>query len=587
MVAAPAERKATAQDISDRLGGKKQGKGFQARCPCHDDKHASLSIADGDNGKLLLYCHAGCKYQDIADKLGVPQGQATNGKRQIAVYQYRDRSGKVAHETVRYVLPNGDKSFSQRHQNGNGMVWNLTGATLYPYRLSEILAARDAGHNVYICEGEKDADSLVRLGLVATTNPMGANKPKVWAEIATHFAGVDAVIVPDNDEAGQDNIAVIATAIKPFTKSVSVAKVTAPYKDITECVEARGDSAVGELLDSIVEWKPTLDVRQATVAAPILSLTERRAKGYAPLTIDELAARPPDTYLAPEIPAAALGMLVGQSGTGKSLVARDFALAVKETVYVAGEGAGGIADRFIAARNHYKTDDSNVRIIDRAVPLLNGDEVQAFVQAVQPLAPKLIIFDTLARCMLGGDENSARDAGLLVEACDVIKRATGATVLLIHHTNKGGASERGSSAFKAACDFVIELTNDDGLITLSCGKSKDSKPFESRKLRMVEAPAREGRTSIVLLSAKDVMHSATDPLSQQQRQVLDALALETFVNTGARYTSLRDVVNISNSTLYRVLSNLIRRDYVRQDAKGDPYRVTGAGLSAIGRGVDL
>ena len=91
----------------------------------------------------------------------------------------------------------------------------------------------------------------------------------------------------------------------------------------------------------------------------------------------------------------------------------------------------------------------------------------------------------------------------------------------------------------------------------------------------------------MLLPANRVQQTASDPLSQQQKQVLEALALETFVNTGARYSSLREVVNMPNSTLYRVLSNLIRRDYVRQAAKGDPYTITGAGLKAIGRGIDL
>ena len=80
MVAAPAERKAAAQDISDRLGGNKQGKGFQARCPCHDDKHASLSIADGEDGKLLLYCHAGCKYSQAAHSTSTPEPTITAGR---------------------------------------------------------------------------------------------------------------------------------------------------------------------------------------------------------------------------------------------------------------------------------------------------------------------------------------------------------------------------------------------------------------------------------------------------------------------------------------------------------------------------
>jgi hypothetical protein len=33
------------------------------------DAHPSLSVKDGAGGKLLLFCHAGCKYRDIVAAL--------------------------------------------------------------------------------------------------------------------------------------------------------------------------------------------------------------------------------------------------------------------------------------------------------------------------------------------------------------------------------------------------------------------------------------------------------------------------------------------------------------------------------------
>ena len=50
--------------------------------------------------------------------------------------------------------------------------------------------------------------------------------------------------------------------------------------------------------------------------------------------------------------------------------------------------------------------------------------------------PKLIIFDTLARCMVGGDENSPLDMGRAVAAADRVRVETGAAVLLVHHPTK-------------------------------------------------------------------------------------------------------------------------------------------------------
>ena len=54
-----------AEALTRQLGGRWHGSYGTARCPAHDDTHPSLSIKDGDAGRLLLYCHAGCSYEDI------------------------------------------------------------------------------------------------------------------------------------------------------------------------------------------------------------------------------------------------------------------------------------------------------------------------------------------------------------------------------------------------------------------------------------------------------------------------------------------------------------------------------------------
>ena len=54
------------------------------------------------------------------------------------------------------------------------------------YRLPELLAA-PATEPIWICEGEKDANSVAALGLIATTNPGGAGK---WQpDLTQHFQG--------------------------------------------------------------------------------------------------------------------------------------------------------------------------------------------------------------------------------------------------------------------------------------------------------------------------------------------------------------------------------------------------------------
>jgi hypothetical protein len=63
------------QTILAHLDGvKKTGKGYLARCPAHDDRNPSLSISQADDGRILLYCHAGCSLNDICSALGIRPG---------------------------------------------------------------------------------------------------------------------------------------------------------------------------------------------------------------------------------------------------------------------------------------------------------------------------------------------------------------------------------------------------------------------------------------------------------------------------------------------------------------------------------
>ena len=54
-----------AKSLTGQFGGRWHGSYGTARCPAHDDRRPSLSLKDGDSGRLLLFCHAGCSYQEI------------------------------------------------------------------------------------------------------------------------------------------------------------------------------------------------------------------------------------------------------------------------------------------------------------------------------------------------------------------------------------------------------------------------------------------------------------------------------------------------------------------------------------------
>jgi len=50
---------------------RQRGKEWEALCPAHEDRKASLSVSAGENGKVLLCCHAGCRTEDIVAALGL------------------------------------------------------------------------------------------------------------------------------------------------------------------------------------------------------------------------------------------------------------------------------------------------------------------------------------------------------------------------------------------------------------------------------------------------------------------------------------------------------------------------------------
>jgi len=122
-----------------------------------------------------------------------------------ATYDYRDEAGELLMQVVRME----PKTFRQRRPDGDGWSWSVKGVRPVLYRLPELLAAPDAV--VYLVEGEKDADRLASLGLVATTNAGGAGKWK--PEHSEFLRGRQVVILPDNDDAGRKHAQKVAKAL--------------------------------------------------------------------------------------------------------------------------------------------------------------------------------------------------------------------------------------------------------------------------------------------------------------------------------------------------------------------------------------
>jgi len=80
--------------------------------------------------------------------------------------------------------------------------------------------------------------------------------------------------------------------------------------------------------------------------------------------------------------------------------------------------------------------------------------------AIQATGARLVLMDALPDLMLGGDENLVRDTQPVCRGLKGVCEVTGATVVVIHHTNKAGGF-RGSTAIPGAVDLALQLTRKD------------------------------------------------------------------------------------------------------------------------------
>ena len=223
------------------------------------------------------------------------------------------------------------------------------------------------------------------------------------------------------------------------------------------------------------------------------------------MTDVQMEQRPPPQYLIDGVLVQdSLAVLYGPSGTGKTFVALDWQLSVATgswwqgrkvekgpVLYVAAEGSGGLGARISAWKQANKFyGDAGLLILPEPVNLLDRMASALFAQAAKQLGVVLIVVDTVARSMPGGDENSAKDIGLLVECADQVRRASGATILLVHHTGKDlSAGMRGHSALRGALATSVECKGGEGRLVLACDKQKDDAEFDPIHLALVPAGA--------------------------------------------------------------------------------------------------
>jgi RecA-family ATPase len=281
--------------------------------------------------------------QAAAKALAAPKGKL--GKL-VGQYDYRDADGVLLYQQQRF----DPKDFRPRRPDGKGWIPGLGTVKRVPYRLLELLKHPDA--TVFVCEGEKDADSVAYLDLCATTVISG----KWTSDCVNALAGRNCWIVADCDEAGKKKALAVAAVLHGVANSIKIVHLPGltgdkGLKDVTNWLDLGGTK--DELIDACVntpDWEPDTGTTAITdtvvipkqepdpptAALPALRKTTEPAKAppkTSPLCfvkIEDWLDRDPPTRewgVPDRFPLRNVGLISGEGSVGKSLLLMQLASA--------------------------------------------------------------------------------------------------------------------------------------------------------------------------------------------------------------------------------------------------------------------
>ncbi|MHC4905015.1 MAG: AAA family ATPase, partial [Planctomycetota bacterium] len=448
--------------------------GYTALCPGHDDNRNSLSVGLGDDGRVLLHCHAGCSNEAVCKAVGLglrdlfpTKTTASAGRTIAATYDYADEDGVLLYQKVRYE----PKDFRCRVPDGaGGWHWKMNGTRRVLYRLAEVVKSGI----VFVAEGEKDCDLLAGHGYAATCNYDGAGK---WdANYNRYFKDKNVYILPDHDEAGRKHAALIYEQIKPVA---------------TDCriVQLPGLGDRGDVSDFFANGGTIERFNEAAADAPEgLPESFETTEAETPPKRNTEPQREP--VLVYRFALGKLSALGGDCDLGKSFIVLNMAALLSQGLPMPGEygnyreAAGSIIltaedglDDTIKPRLDAMGADCTQIVALRGTKLEDREEEFDLMRDVEQLRTaisrvpncKLIMIDPVSSYLGGVDTH--RDAAVrsalrpLAEMADEMNVA----VVCISHLNKNGGGNAkyritGSVAFTAfgrSAWMVCEDQEDD------------------------------------------------------------------------------------------------------------------------------
>lgn len=276
---------------------------------------------------------------------------------------------------------------------------------------------------------------------------------------------------------------------------------------------------------------------------------------------------PPEPLMGDILSLDSVAVLYGRPGGGKSLLALDWALSLAignwwqgreikqgNVLYALAEGVRGTGPRVKAWKRfnrHPSPIPDGFVWLPLAFDLREPSWAGPLAHVAADLNPSIIVIDTLNRYAPGTDEGPA-DMGKIIYAADLLKRMTGACVLIVHHSGKdASAGARGHSSLLGAVDTELELLSSEGVVTLHVTKQKDGADGQKIRLKMVQC-----EESVVLAAYDGKVND--DDLPSSAQEVLDALgavALPGGVPSGVWMKACGE--DVAERTFYRHRSKLI------------------------------
>lgn len=482
-----------AQTVFHAVGGKgcaeldRSGNKCLIPGPGHGKDDRSLSVkndpANPDGFVVNSFAEddpAECR-DHVRQLVGLPSWQPRAERPADPQFVYRDEHGEP-YLRVTKVHKGSGKSFYQHSWNGRDWVKGAQQVRI-PYRLPEVIAA----DTVYIVEGEKDADRLAGLGLVATSAPEGAGK---WrAELNHWFAGKHVVVLADNDEPGRKHAEQIEEALRGNAASVrSVHFPMLPEKgDVSDYLD------LGHGKDDLLAYVAGAG-RKPDPKRPVIGTAAKlKNRTFAPIR-----------YVVPGYIAEGCTLLAGRPKLGKSWMVMEMALAVARGKTCLGGIECEQGDVLMLA-----LEDNERRLRSRIgklmPPLVSKEWPEAFHYATEwPRASdgglkyinewlddhpraRLVIVDVLAqfRPIRSGKEQLYDGDYRAIKDLQEIASKRNVAIVIVHHTRKSQSESgdpfetvSGSLGLSGAADTTLVLDRNSQGCTLY-GRGRDIEEIES------------------------------------------------------------------------------------------------------------